>query len=89
MSCGIFSLQPGCVPSIHKNEAHTLKPDNTKKIKKEDLRETPEWLKRSTEAAKRSPLAKMSEEEIGQLCEELAEKGARARQAREIRKTED
>ncbi len=47
------------------------------KIRKEDLPPRPEWLQRSLEAAQRSPLADLSEEEIGQLCIQLSEEAAR------------
>jgi len=56
-----------------------MKPANSRKIKKGDLRKKPAWLKRSLSAAKRSPLARLSEEEVGQLCEEIAEEAARKR----------
>lgn len=55
-----------------------------KKIKKEDLPELPEWWKKSIEAAKRSPLGKMSEKEIGRLCEELAERAAKERRTKGV-----
>lgn len=54
-----------------------------KKIRKEDLREEPEWLKAVTERAQNSRWGKMSDEEIGQLTEELAERGAKKRQAQQ------
>lgn len=47
------------------------------KIRKEDLPPRPEWLQRSLEAAPRSPLASLSEAEIGQLCIQLSEEAAR------------
>jgi hypothetical protein len=47
------------------------------KIRKEDLPPRPEWLQHSLEAASRSPLANLSEEEIGQLCIQLSEEAAR------------
>lgn len=46
------------------------------RIRKEDLPPSPEWLLRSLEAAQRSPLAGLSEEEIGQLCVQLSEEAA-------------
>ena len=55
-----------------------------KKVKKKDLRKKPAWLKRSLEAAKHSPLARLSEEEIGQLCEEIAEESARKRPSKNV-----
>ena len=47
------------------------------KIRKEDLPARPEWLLRSLGAAPRSPLAGLTEEEIGQLCIQLSEETAR------------
>ncbi|MSS72730.1 MAG: hypothetical protein EXS64_14750 [Candidatus Latescibacteria bacterium] len=58
-----------------------MKPAKFKKIKKEDLPELPEWWKKIQKEVKKSPLGKMSEKEIGKLCEELAERGARKRRA--------
>ena len=59
-----------------------MKQAEFKKIRKEDLAKLPAWLKRSLKAAKRSPLATMSEEEIGQLCEEIAQEATRKRQTK-------
>ena len=50
-------------------------------LREEDLPEEPAWFKAVSERAKNSPLAKMSEEEIGQWVEELAERGAKKHQA--------
>jgi hypothetical protein len=61
-----------------------MKSANSKRIKKGDLRKKPAWLKRSLSAAKRSPLARLSEEEIGQLCEEIAEEAVRKRPSKNI-----
>ena len=58
-----------------------MKPAKFKKISKKDLPELPEWWKRNLERAKNSPLAPMSDEEIGQLCEDLAEKAAKEQAA--------
>ena len=54
-----------------------MKSAKFKRIEKEDLRKKPAWLKQSLQAAKRSPLARLSGEEVGQLCEEIAEDLAR------------
>ena len=47
------------------------------RIKKENLPEAPTWLKQMQEDVKKGALGSKSEEEIGELCEELAERGAR------------
>ena len=59
------------------------KSKQVKKIKQEDLRKEPAWLKGLTERAKESRLAQMTEEELGQYTEELAARGAKRRQAQE------
>ena len=46
------------------------------KIRKEDLPPRPDWRLHSLEAARHSPLAGLSEEEIGQLCVQLSEEAA-------------
>ena len=51
------------------------------KINRADLPPLPSWWERAIERAKGSPLAKMSEKEIGQLTEELAERGRQRRLA--------
>lgn len=56
-------------------------PAKFKKISRKELRDPPAWLKEALEDAKNSPLKNMTAEEIGQLCEELAERAARKRQA--------
>ncbi|MCZ6633849.1 MAG: hypothetical protein O7G87_10610 [bacterium] len=56
------------------------KPEKFKKIRKEDLREPPAWLKQAHESFKKGPLAHMSEKEIGQLSEDIAEEEAAKRQ---------
>lgn len=53
-----------------------MKRGKFKEIRKEDLPELPEWWKQIQKEVKKSPLGKMSEKEIGQLCEELAERAA-------------
>ncbi len=52
-----------------------------KKISRKDLPPLPDWWRDAIERAKDSPLARMSEKEIGQWTEELAERGARRRLA--------
>ena len=52
---------------------------DARKIEKETLPEVPAWLKEMQKDVKKSRLGKMSEEEIGQLCEDLAERGAKKR----------
>ena len=59
-----------------------MEPVTTKKISKADLREPPAWLKEARERFKNSPLGRMTEKEIGQLCEELAKEGAKKRMAK-------
>ena len=58
-----------------------MKPAKFKKIRKENLPEDPPWLKATVARVKKSSLAKMSEEEIGQWTEELAEEAARERKS--------
>jgi len=58
-----------------------MKPAKFKKIRKEDLPEDPQWLKATAERVKKSPLAEMTEEEIGQWTEELAEEAAGERES--------
>ena len=53
-----------------------------KKISKADLPPLPDWCQEALEKAKDSLLAYMSEEEIGQWTEKLAERGAQNRLAR-------
>ena len=53
-----------------------------KKIKQEDLPEEPTWLKALSARVKTSRWAEMSEEEVGQLTEELAERGSKKRHTR-------
>lgn len=60
-----------------------MNPAKTRKIKKEELPEVPGWLKEMQKDVQQSWLGKMSEEEIGQLCEKLAEKKRRA-QGKEV-----
>jgi len=55
-----------------------MKPAKFKKISRKDLPELPEWWKQALEDAKNSPLKSMTDEEISQLCEELAERGQEA-----------
>ena len=57
-----------------------MKSKSPDKIRKEDLPKDPKWLEQAREDFKRGPLGKLSDEEIGQLCEELAERGARKQQ---------
>ncbi|MBI2504534.1 MAG: hypothetical protein HYW07_15035 [Candidatus Latescibacteria bacterium] len=47
------------------------------KIRKEDLPPLPAWWEQTLQRVKDSPLAAMSEEEVGQLCEQLAEEALR------------
>ena len=61
-----------------------MKPAKVHKIKKEELPEVPAWLKEMQKDVWQSQLGKMSEEEIGQLCEELAERGARKRRSQKV-----
>ncbi len=49
-------------------------------LRKEDLPELPAWWEQTLQRVKNSPFATMSEEEIGQLCEQLAEEAAREEQ---------
>jgi hypothetical protein len=56
-----------------------------KKISKADLPPLPDWWQEALEEAKDSPLAHMSEEEIGQWTEKLAERGAQNRLAQQAR----
>lgn len=56
------------------------KPVKFKKISRKELRDPPAWLKEALEDAKNSPLKNKTDEEIGQLCEELAERAASKRQ---------
>ena len=51
-----------------------------KKISKKDLRKEPEWLTDLTKRIQGTAFANMSDEEIGQYTEELAERGAKKRQ---------
>ena len=60
-----------------------MKPETFKKISTKDLRPTPEWLKAVRERAKKSDLAQMTDKEIGQLCEELAEEADQERQTKQ------
>ena len=61
--------------------AIVMKPTKTGKISRKDLREPPAWLKQARERAQKSPLAQMTDEEVGQYCEELAERTAKKRAA--------
>ncbi len=56
-----------------------MKPAKTEKISGKDLREPPAWLKEARKRFQNSPLGRMSEKEIGQYCEELAERAAKKR----------
>ena len=58
-----------------------MKSTRVKKLKREDLPELPAWWKRNVERAQNSPLARMTEEDIGQLCEDLADEATRERAA--------
>lgn len=69
-----------CVAFLSRRDA-LMKPAKFKKISRKDLPELPEWWKQALEDAKNSPLKNMTDEEIGQLCEELAERAAKKRQA--------
>ena len=60
-----------------------MKPAKSKKISKKDLRKAPAWLKRAHESFKRGPLGKLSDKEVGQLCEDIAEEEAAKRQAQQ------
>mgnify|MGYP006971818132 CR=1 FL=1 len=54
-----------------------------KKISHKDLPPLPDWWRDALERVKDSPLAQMTEEEIGQLCEDLAERSAQRRMAQQ------
>ena len=58
-------------------------PKKFKKISKKDLRKEPGWLKRAHQAFKRGPLGKLSDEEIGQLSEDIADEASKKRQAQQ------
>lgn len=60
-----------------------MKPTKSKKISPKNLRERPAWLKETLKRAKNSPLAQMTEEEVGQMCEKLAGGVAKKRSARQ------
>lgn len=60
-----------------------MKSTKSKKISQKNLRERPEWLKETLKRAKNSPFAQMTEEEVGQMCEELAGGVARKQRARQ------
>ena len=47
------------------------------KLWQEDLPPLPAWWEQTLQRVKGSPLAAMSEEEVGRLCEQLAEEGLR------------
>lgn len=50
------------------------------KIRKDDLPALPTWWEQTLQRVKTSPFATMSEEEIGRLCEQLAEDALREEQ---------
>lgn len=55
-----------------------------KKLRQEDLPPLPQWWEDALREAKDSPLARMTEEEIGQLTEEWAERGRQRRLAQQV-----
>ena len=59
------------------------RPGKFKKISRKDLRKEPAWLKQAQESFKRGPLANMSDEEIGQLSEDIAEEAAKKHQTQQ------
>ena len=56
-----------------------MKSTKTEKIDRKDLPEPPTWLTQARERVQKSPLAQMTDEEVGRYCEELAEKAAKKR----------
>ncbi len=68
-----------------KEEETQESPPVFKKISKADLPPLPDWWQAALEEAKDSPLAHMSEEEIGQWTEKLAERGTQHRLAQQAR----
>ena len=71
--------------ALWKEEESQDPPPAFKKISKADLPPLPDWWQAALEEAKDSPLAKMTEEEIGQWTEKLAERGAQHRLAQQAR----
>lgn len=63
-----------------------MKPAKAQQLQKESLPEAPTWLKEMQKDVQESRLGRMSEEEVGQLCAELAERGARKRQPQKASK---
>ncbi|MEW6754725.1 MAG: hypothetical protein AB1505_27650 [Candidatus Latescibacterota bacterium] len=57
--------------------------EEVRKLREEDLPPLPDWWREALEEAKSSPLARMTEEEIGQLTEEWAERGRQRRLAQQ------
>jgi len=53
------------------------------KLREEDLPPLPQWWEDALREAKNSPLARMSEDEIGQWTEDLAERGRQSRLAQQ------
>ena len=59
--------------------AIVMKPAKIEKINRKGLHESPAWLTQARKRAQKSPLAQMTDEEVGRYCEELAEKAAKKR----------
>ncbi|MEW6756323.1 MAG: hypothetical protein AB1505_35930 [Candidatus Latescibacterota bacterium] len=57
-----------------------MRPSRPKKISPEELRQPPAWLESANRSFQQGPLGHLSDEEIGQKCEEIAEKAAKRRQ---------
>ena len=60
-------------------EIYPMKTTKSKKISPQELRQPPAWLESANQAFQQGPLAHLSDEEIGQRCEEIAEKAAKKR----------
>lgn len=56
-----------------------MKPSKSKKLSPQDLRKPPAWLEAANKSFQQGPLTHLSDEEIGQKCEEIAEKAAKKR----------
>ncbi len=56
-----------------------MKSVRSKKINPKELRKPPAWLESANKTFQQGPLAHLSDEEIGQLCEDVAEKAAEKR----------
>lgn len=57
-----------------------MKAARSKKLSPQELRKPPAWLDAANQSFQQGPLAHLSDEEIGQKCEEIAAKTAKKRQ---------